>query len=423
MVATLVLLGRMTTSFSFQSRAAILRKSQCSTNSILFRRPTRRSRSTLLWAHRAPANNSNGAEKSTSVFHLLNGVLSRADRTLSYKSDIENKGDIDESSVVEAERVEPPAYEDAEIVNDAIQDVLSSVQQDVTEAVATPTPTPARAPAPTIAPTSITPSPTPAPDVLPRPTDVGLNYGSNPTISSVALAHSLWSYVLRPGIDSAIDATAGNGGDSMKLAQMLFSPNTTTTTTQGNLSQLVCIDITSEACDNTRQRLASMLPDEILQNNVQVLHQSHAPLAVPLTPDNTPCTVALVVYNLGFLPKSQKDGTMTTTESTIASMADAILMIRVGGLLSVMTYPRTNVQEDYAVHAFLEGLALFTSASMNWEVFIDDLDCSESVRELLKTTLQRVKQTGDDHQTWRVHEHKKIGWIDAPILLTATRIK
>jgi hypothetical protein len=169
-----------------------------------------------------------------------------------------------------------------------------------------------------------------------------------------------------------------------------------------------------------------MLPHEILQHNVQILHQSHAPLAVPVNPDNTPCTVALVVYNLGFLPKSQadsRDGTRTTTESTIHSMADALLMIRVGGLLSVMTYPRTNAQEDYAVHTFLEGLALFSSTQTNWEVFIDGLECSESVRLLLKTTLQRVKQTGDVHQTWRVHEHRKMGWIDAPILLTATRIK
>jgi hypothetical protein len=418
MVATLVLLSRMTTTYgyTFQSRT-ILRKSLYSTSSILVRRQTRRSRSTLLWASPNPAN-----EKSTSVFHLLNGVLSRAERTLSYKSDIENKGDIDESSVGDAEvRVEPPAYADAEIVNDSIHGVLSSVQQDVAVAVATPTPS--RTPDPT----SIAPTPAPAPDVLPRPTDVGLNYGSNPTISSVALAHSLWSYVLRPGLDSAIDATAGNGGDSMKLAQMLFSPNATDPDTpQSNLSQLVCIDITPEACENTRQRLASLLPDDILRNNVQILHQSHAPLAVPLTPDNVPCTVALVVYNLGFLPKSQadsRDGTRTTTESTIRSMADALLMIRVGGLLSVMTYPRTNVQEDYAVHAFLEGLALFSSTQTNWEVFIDGLECSESVRELLKTTLQRVRHTGDVHQTWRVHEHKKMGWIDAPILLTATRIK
>jgi hypothetical protein len=439
MVANLFLLGRLTSTcsfqfqFQFQSRAAILRTSQCcsSSNSMPVRRQTRRSRSTLLFGNTNPANND--SKKSTSVFHLLNGVLSRAERTLSYKSNTENKGDLDESVETVEEVLEPPAYADTEIVNDAIQDVLSSVQQDVAVAVgvATPTPTPSRAPAP-ITPAPTIP-PTPAPDVLPRPTDVGLNYGSNPTISSVALAHSLWSYVLRPGMDSAIDATAGNGGDSTKLAQMLFSPNTTSTTDtaapQGssNLSQLVCIDITSDACEKTRQRLASLLPDEILQQNVQILHQSHAPLAVPLTPDNVLCTVALVVYNLGFLPQSQadsRDGTRTTTESTIASMADALLMIRVGGLLSVMTYPRTNVQEDYAVHAFLEGLALFTSTQVNWETFIDDdLDCSESLRELLKTTLQRVRSQGDGHQTWRVHEHKKMGWIDAPILLTATRIK
>jgi hypothetical protein len=366
MVATLFLLGRMTT-YSFQSRA-ILQRSQCSTI-------RQKSRSLSLLAKQNPED----TEKP--VFRLLNGVLSRAERTLSYKSTIEKD-----------EGVKEPYTEAA---TDAIQDVLSSVQQNIAP----------------------TPTPTPAPDVLPRPTDIGLNYNKNPTITSTALAHSLWSYVLRPGIDTAIDATAGNGGDSMALAQMLFSE--TFSDNSQSQSQLVCIDIQSEACENTRKGLAGILPAEILEKNVQILNQSHAPLAMPLDTSS----IALVVYNLGFLPGNNTKECMTTTESTIASMADALLMIRVGGLLSVMTYPRTNKPEDFAVHAFLEGLALFTSEQLSWETFIDGLDCSESLRDRLKVTLQHVRQEGDAYQTWRVHEHKKIGWIDAPILLTATRIK
>jgi hypothetical protein len=325
------------------------------------------------------------------VFRLINGVLSRAERTLSYKTGIEaNEADIAQE-----------LYPTESPLNDAIQDVFSTVREQI-------------------------PSPTPAPDVLPRPTDIGLNYSKNPTITSTALAHSLWSYVLRPGLDTAIDATAGNGGDSVALARMLFSTQTNNSNDGRSLpsatvatGQLICIDIQQQACENTRQKLAAILPPDVFQDNIQVLQQSHAPLPIP----RDESSVALVVYNLGFLPASQDKYCRTTAESTIASMADAILMLRVGGLLSVMTYPRTNAQEDLAVHAFLEGLALFSSTQYHWLTFLQQLDCSTELREQLLTTLQHLKDEGDSFQTWRVHEHKKIGWVDAPILLTATRIK
>jgi hypothetical protein len=221
----------------------------------------------------------------------------------------------------------------------------------------------------------------------------------------------LWSYVLRPGIDSAIDATAGNGGDALALGRMLFSNHTT-----DNRSQLICIDIQEQACENTRKQLADAFPANLMDQNVQVLHTSHAPLPYP----RDTSSVAVVVYNLGFLPQSPKE-LKTQSETTIASLADAALVVRIGGILSVMTYPRTNNEEALAVHAFLEGLALFTGQS-DWREYIDQVD-PENCRSVLLEQLERVWAVGDDKQTWRVHEHKKLGWIEAPILLIATRIK
>jgi hypothetical protein len=182
-------------------------------------------------------------------------------------------------------------------------------------------------------------------------------------------------------------------------------------------AELLCIDIQDQACENTRMELASILPPEIMEENIRVLRTSHAPL--PLPRDTS--SVALVVYNLGFLPKSSVKESMTTTETTLASLADAALMLRVGGMISVMTYPRTNAEEDFAVHAFLEGLALFSSITQSWEIFVDDLNdasCSEDLRERLKVTLRYVQDEGGLKQTWRVHENKKLGWVDAHILLT-----
>jgi Putative rRNA methylase len=266
-------------------------------------------------------------------------------------------------------------------------------------------------------------------------TDVERTYGSNPTITSTALAHMLWSTIIRPDIDSAIDATAGNGGDSVAMAKILFSKSLTNQSNNDtrtikedsdinykSQSHLLCIDIQEQACTKTKNKLSYLLPSSIFKNNVQIVQASHAPLRIPK--DGT--SVALIVYNLGYLPQSVDKEYMTTTETTLASIADAAILLRIGGMLSVMTYPRTNPEEDYAIRAFLEGLALFSSNTESWEYFVDNLNypsCNDNIRDRIKTTLRHVLEEGTASQTWRVHEHKKLGWIDAPILLTATRIK
>lgn len=254
--------------------------------------------------------------------------------------------------------------------------------------------------------------------------DVAESYSDNPTITITALAHSLWSYVLRPDTDTAIDATAGNGGDSVAVARMLFSctkRNSNTTTAATSQARLLAVDVQEQACANTARKLAAVLPADILRHNVQILHQSHAPLPRPCDTSS----VALVVYNLGFLPSSTtKDSVATVAETTLASLADAALLLRIGGMISVVTYPRTNRDEDEAVRTFLEGLALFSSVTHDWETHVQTKPVYGSqLGERLIGTLRHVRENGVLGQTWRVHEHKKLGWIDAPILLTATRIK
>jgi Putative rRNA methylase len=272
--------------------------------------------------------------------------------------------------------------------------------------------------------------------------EVRIGYNSNPTITSTALAHVLWSHVLQQPnvgvVDShknviSIDATAGNGADSVALARMLFLQDRSNYGDSSKKNKLICIDIQREACETTRKELTKILPRDVLENQVDIHQASHASL-LPLLDKNSSNkkNVALVVYNLGFLPNSTSS-LLTCTESTISSMADAVLSIRIGGLLSVMTYPRTNREEDWAVHVFLEGLALFSSKTDDWQEFVSTSYSSsfsmethrqqESVRRLILETLTRVKKEGPTNQTWRVHEYKKLGWRDAPILLTASRIK
>jgi len=303
------------------------------------------------------------------------------------------------------------------------------------------------------------------------------NYGRNPAVTSTALAHSMWSHVLsqflrrsppppppRGSSDdstttttttytvTAIDATAGNGEDAVVIAKMLFGDTDNTNTVANKASaqkpttsssspqfpsssRLICVDVSEQACNNTRNKLRSVLSDDVMERNIEILHRSHNPLPVPRRDVDATTTssssVALVVYNLGYLPNLKHATSATDTESTVCSMADAALALRVGGLLSVMTYPRSNREEDAVVRAFLQGLALFSSVTTDYETFLrqhekfspDDDDRSEHLRDLLRKTLGRVLSTGGAIQTWRVYEHRKIGWTDAPILVTATRIK
>ena len=136
--------------------------------------------------------------------------------------------------------------------------------------------------------------------------------------------------------------------------------------------------------------------------------------------------------------------------TTITSMGNAISLLRIGGMLSVTTYPRTNHQEDNAVQIFMETLALFSSQSQSWMEYLqnvhlhhhqqhhhnddDDEDNmstdggsnnSDNTTEVREHLIQTLQQVHDDnpYQKWRVTQHKKLGRIDAPILFTAVRIQ
>ena len=134
--------------------------------------------------------------------------------------------------------------------------------------------------------------------------------------------------------------------------------------------------------------------------------------------------------------------------TTITSMGNAISLLRIGGMLSVTTYPRTNHQEDNAVQIFMETLALFSSQSQSWMEYLEDVPLhhhqhhhkdddddednmstndrnSDSTTEVREHLIQTLEQVHDDnpYQKWRVTQHKKLGRIDAPILFTAVRIQ
>ncbi|GAB5442396.1 MAG: hypothetical protein Fues2KO_27450 [Fuerstiella sp.] len=117
--------------------------------------------------------------------------------------------------------------------------------------------------------------------------------------------------------DTVIDATVGNGFDTSFLAE-----------TVGPTGRVYGFDVQQQALQSTARRM-----DANGQQNVTLLDHSHDQMKalVPTT------DVAAVMFNLGYLPRS--DHTVTTTAATtLPAIKQAIDLLRPGGVLSVLCY-------------------------------------------------------------------------------------
>lgn len=131
--------------------------------------------------------------------------------------------------------------------------------------------------------------------------------------SHLDLSHRLWALAAQPG-DWAVDATCGNGHDTLFLA-LIFSG-------------VVGLDIQAEALKNTDK----LLSEVGLEHKVELHQQSHE------TFPSIPHPVRLIVYNLGYLPGGDK-GLTTLVPTTLASIQNALDLIVPGGLVSITCYP------------------------------------------------------------------------------------
>jgi SAM-dependent methyltransferase len=158
----------------------------------------------------------------------------------------------------------------------------------------------------------------------------------------LTFAHFLWQQLLNLG-DSVLDATCGNGHDTLFLAQKVLDAD------RGSVH---AIDMQSRALQATKLRLESSLPAPLLKR-VHYWQQSHAAFPSQIAPRS----LRLVVYNLGYLPGG--DHSLTTkTESTLASIQSALPLIQPGGALSITCYPghSEGAVEESAIATFVTTL-------------------------------------------------------------------
>lgn len=141
--------------------------------------------------------------------------------------------------------------------------------------------------------------------------------------SHLDLAYAYWSQIILVG-DCVIDATCGNGHDTLKLSRLALSPEE---------GKVYSIDIQEEAINKTNLNISSQLESN-LHHRVIFKRQCHSSFPIEIPKES----VKLVVYNLGYLPGGDKQKT-TELMTTLQSIQAALPLLKNGGALSITCYP------------------------------------------------------------------------------------
>ena len=140
------------------------------------------------------------------------------------------------------------------------------------------------------------------------------------TLSLLKLTHHMWSLFLKPG-DFVIDATCGNGHDSLVLASKVLLEGHGT---------LLCMDIQQQALAATKKRLEENFAPYQFKN---IIYHLGCHSQFPLFKE----APKWIVYNLGYLPGSDKT-VKTTFSSTLKSVKKGLQLLQLGGGLTLTLY-------------------------------------------------------------------------------------
>ncbi len=173
----------------------------------------------------------------------------------------------------------------------------------------------------------------------------------NKRIPLTAQAHQLIQNYLRIG-DSAIDATAGNGHDTLFLAKSV-----------GDSGQVFAFDIQQQAIDSTRQHIV----EQLNMDRVELFHCSHERMQDHI-PSQYHGQIKAVIFNLGYLPGSDK-AVITHQHSTIKALQQALQILACPGIVCITAYPghAGGEQELHALEGFFQQLdkQLYITACLN----------------------------------------------------------
>ncbi|MFP4078771.1 MAG: class I SAM-dependent methyltransferase [Candidatus Izemoplasmataceae bacterium] len=164
----------------------------------------------------------------------------------------------------------------------------------------------------------------------------------------IGFTHSILKTILEEN-DVVIDATAGNGHDTLFLAQ--------------NVAQVHALDIQEEALKRTRERL-----DENNLTNVTLHRQGHEHLESLDTPPPK-----AVIFNLGYLPGG--DTSITTKRLTsLEAIKQAIKMVLPAGMVAITLYPGhpEGLEEAMLIESYLTSLSTKSFTVLKYQIINAD---------------------------------------------------
>lgn len=142
-----------------------------------------------------------------------------------------------------------------------------------------------------------------------------------PLPTPVEWTHELVQARLREGA-WAVDATAGNGHDTLLLAQCV-----------GSSGRVFAFDVQQAAIDASKARLT----DAKVAAPCTWILDSHASMD-RLLPAEAHGKLEAIMFNLGWLPGQDKS-CITRKESTLAALQISVEWLRPGGLITIVVYP------------------------------------------------------------------------------------
>lgn len=159
-------------------------------------------------------------------------------------------------------------------------------------------------------------------------------------ISLTQLAHKQILESIKPG-DIVIDATVGNGHDTLFLAQQV-----------GKQGIVYGFDIQQQAIDSATQRLQA---NDVL-SQTRLFHAGHEQI-LELIPKKHHGSIRIAMFNLGYLPGSDKELT-TQQATTLTALKGVLSMLSPGGMISILAYTgHPGGKEEYKmVREFIHQL-------------------------------------------------------------------
>ena len=136
----------------------------------------------------------------------------------------------------------------------------------------------------------------------------------------IEAAHAKIKLIVKPG-DICIDATAGNGYDTLFLAKQI-APN----------GRVYAFDIQNSAIMQTSARLRK----SGLSHLIKLIHQPHQKVT-DFIDQKDHHNIKVAMFNLGYLPGTDHRVT-TTSKTTICAIENSHNLLKKGGLITIIGY-------------------------------------------------------------------------------------